>query len=871
MSKAVTRLYKQFRPDDYELALSLNKQALTFSGRVHVMGKKTGQPTKRITLHQKDLKVTQAVLHKKEKGERINIPVSRIMHQRSYDEVRIHTDALLYPGEYEMELTFEGKITAPMNGVYPCNFEHEGVKKQLLATQFESHHAREVFPCIDEPEAKATFTLTLEADAGETILSNTPAASHTEGGDRSTTVFEKTPKMSTYLLAFVAGEMKYAEARTNRGVTVRAYATPEHVERTQFALDVAVKCLDFYDNYFGIPYPLEKCDLIALPDFASGAMENWGCITFREQTLLVDDAHTTLGTKQYVAMVVAHELAHQWFGNLVTMQWWTDLWLNEGFASWIEYLAVDALFPEWDMWTQFIASEQQQAMRLDVLEHTHPIEVPVKHPDEIRTIFDAISYSKGASVIHMLHEYIGANAFRAGLQHYLTIHSYQNTTTQDLWAALETASEKPVARFMNEWTSREGFPVVMADVSEKSVALSQQRFMTATNKSTGTSPWPVPLLSSDLAPAELMESLSQTYTYKSNEPLLINQGKSGFYRTLYNEGHLALLAHRMKTGHIPAVDRIGLIADTLESSKFGYYPTADALELVRNTHSEDNFAVWESLSGWLGSLKLVMGDDELRNALKPFIRELAEMQLERLGWDKQEADSHFDRLLRPIVISMAANADEAWVVERCQKLFRDIHDIDDVRTDLKTVATTKQLKRGLVDPDLRGAVFGTAARLGDKQTFDQLVELHNSSELSEEQVTIAAALTGFSQPELYQKSLEMIQSEHVRLQDVSYWIAYSFMNRHAKHTTWAWLKDNWKWLEVNLGTDLSFYRMPLYAARAFSDDKFKKEYSAFFEPRMSPGLQRSYEQGKEMLDWQSAWRSRAYDEVITYLTSKYHQ
>src|SRR6185369_11319931 len=218
------------------------------------------------------------------------------------------------------------------------------------------------------------------------------------------------------LLAFVYGEMDYLEAKTKQGVIVRTYATPDNVEITSFALETAVKVLDFFNDYFGIDYPLAKCDLIALPDFASGAMENWGCITFREHALLVDPNHTSLGSKQYVALVVAHELAHQWFGNLVTMRWWSDLWLNEGFASWIEYLAVDHLFPEWQMWTQFVVDEQQQALKMDALEHTHPIEVPVYHPDEIRTIFDAISYSKGASVIHMLHDYLGADMFREGLR-----------------------------------------------------------------------------------------------------------------------------------------------------------------------------------------------------------------------------------------------------------------------------------------------------------------------------------------------------------------------------------------------------------------------------------------------------------------------
>src|SRR5690606_38031872 len=248
-------------------------------------------------------------------------------------------------------------------------------------------HAREVFPCIDEPEAKATFDLKITAPKDEVVLANTPIKNTQTKGNSQIVSFETTPVMSSYLLAFVIGNLKYKQAKTKNGTVVRAFATPDKVDQVDFSLDVAVKCLEFYNEYFAIPYPLEKCDMVALPDFASGAMENWGCITYREQCMLVDQENTSLPVKEYVAMVVCHELAHQWFGNLVTMRWWTDLWLNEGFASWIEYLAVDHIFPQWNMWTQYIADEQQVALKLDALDNTHAIEIPVKHPDEIRTIF----------------------------------------------------------------------------------------------------------------------------------------------------------------------------------------------------------------------------------------------------------------------------------------------------------------------------------------------------------------------------------------------------------------------------------------------------------------------------------------------------
>lgn len=873
MGKNVKQLLVYFQPKHYDIRLELDKTAATFTGEITLTGRKVGRPSKRLTFHQNGLKITEASAVKHDKNGDKTVPLSRLVHHKSYDEIRLHSDELLYPGSYTIEMKFEGKITAPMNGVYPCNFNHDGKKKQLLATQFESHHAREVFPCIDEPAAKATFQLTTESDAGETVLSNTPVQSQETYEGRALTKFETTPVMSTYLLAFVIGELAYRETTSKTGITIRAYATPDNVAYTEFALDVARQCLEFYDEYFGIAYPLAKCDFVALPDFASGAMENWGCITFREQTLLIDPEHSTLSTRQYVAMVVAHELAHQWFGNLVTMRWWTDLWLNEGFASWIEFLAIDTLFPTWGMWTQFISSEQQRAMRLDTLDNTHPVEVPVRHPDEIRSIFDAISYSKGASIIHMLHEYLGPEDFRTGLRHYLEKHAYNNTDTVDLWQALEDSSSKPVRSFMHAWTSQSGFPIVRAKVSLPEVTLSQSRFTTNAKKNdTPEILWPIPLLIPELpAEVQVLAAAQGAISYKGEQPFKLNRSQSGFYRVVYNSAHLQTLGHYIKKGKIEPLDRIGILSDILDAARYGYIDTVDALSFLEYEFDEDNFAVWEILSDWLGSLKLAMDDEELREAMKPFVRQLVSKQLARLGWNSKESDSHFDKLLRPIILGLAAAAEEEWVVKRCHELFEQIDDSAEVRPELRTVATPQEVKQGVIHPDLRGVVFGTVARHGDKKTFDKLVRLHDKAHLSEEKTTLAAAITGFRQPELAEESLGMITSAKVRLQDVPYWVAYSFINRHAKHKTWQWLKNNWDWLETNLGTDLSFYRMPLYAARSFSDPAFEDEFIAFFTPKLGPGLDRSYKQALEILRWQAAWKQRSLDTAKHYFTAKYPQ
>lgn len=844
MSKKVRRLFEQFQPENYRLDLAIDPDEMTFSGNVIINGKKVGRPSQRITFHQKNLKIAGAKITRHDKKGDIEVAISRINSQKSYDEVRLHSSQMIYPGEYTIELEFSGKITRNMEGIYPSIFAHAGKDKKIIATQFESHHAREAFPCIDEPEAKATFDLKLTTPKIQTVLANTPVKSSQVKSDKLTTSFESTPRMSTYLLAFAFGDIKYLEAKTKQGVVVRTYATPANVGHTQFALDCATKILDFYNDYFDIPYPLPKCDLVALPDFASGAMENWGLITFREQTLLVDDKNTSLEMKQYVATVVAHELAHQWFGNLVTMRWWTDLWLNEGFASWIEYLAVDHLFPEWQMWSQFLASEQSQALAQDALEHSHPIEVPIKHPDEIRTIFDAISYSKGSSVINMLKNYLGADTFRNGLRLYLKKNQYDNTDTVDLWAALEEVSGEHVKDFMHAWTTQTGFPLVTVKIEEDVVELKQKRFLL--NRKVELNPsetWPIPLLTTANDRSLFVKS-DKKFKLKDYDNFKLNLGQSGLYRVSYEDSHLQKLARQINK--LEPVDRLGLISDAFETSKAGLASTVSALELLASYDQEDSPIVWDIIAGNLGSIRRVMDDEKLNDAMRPFVRKLVTRQLTRLGWQPAKNESHFDSLLRPTILGLSAWADEPATVKKALALFKKAGRPEDIA------------------PDIRGIVYGTAARLGGAQEFDKMLVQHNASKSNEARLILTAALTGFKQAELVKKALAQIKSDNVRLQDAAYWVAYSLGNRYGKKLAWQWTRDNWDWLAKNLGDDLSFYRFPVYAARSFATSNFLKEYEGFFNDKKTPALERPINQGVETIEWQTAWRSRDHAALKKY-------
>ena len=411
------RLPSYVLPERYTLALKPDLQSCTFSGTetIHLSLLKE---TKEITLHSKDLDIENVHIHKGK--QQIFASVS---YDTKNETATFHFDKHIAKGKVKLSFTFHGIISDTLRGFYKSTYSINGETRHIATTQFEATDARRAFPCFDEPAQKAIFDVTLIIPGTHTAISNTlPVSIKEHEGGFKVVEFAPTPRMSTYLLAFIIGDFEYLEGHTKDNVQVRVFTTPGKKHQGKFALDVAIKSLEFYNDYFNIKYPLPTLDMIAIPDFESGAMENWGAVTYRETALLVDEEHSSLSTKQWAALVIAHELAHQWFGNLVTMEWWTDLWLNEGFASYIEYLAVDHIFPEWKIWDQFLTSDMAAALRLDGLAHSHPIEVTVHHPDEISEIFDMVSYAKGATVIRMLANYIGEKDIRDKLRHYLKKH-----------------------------------------------------------------------------------------------------------------------------------------------------------------------------------------------------------------------------------------------------------------------------------------------------------------------------------------------------------------------------------------------------------------------------------------------------------------
>lgn len=467
--------------------------------------------------------------------------------------------------------------------------------------------------------------------------------------------------MSTYLVAFMICDYDFIENHSGNK-TIRVYAPKDRTSQGAFSLDVAVKALDFYESYFNIPYQLPKVDLVTVADFSFGAMENWGLITFREASFLVDSQSSTTEKKQGAALLVAHELAHQWFGNLVTMEWWTHLWLNEGYATFMQYLCVDHLYPEYKIWTRFLTTSYVQGLELDALANTHLIEVPVKNASEITEIFDTISYNKGASVIRMIHNYIGDRDFQKGMHVYLSRHSYSNVQTEDLWQALEEASSKPIGKIMSTWTKVPGFPLVTVtekvsgDSKNRVFTFSQDRFFINGSLDTSNTTWIIPItLSSALNPEKVLKVITLDEKTKEVEItgvprekwIKINAGTVGFFRTLYSSDLLNMLLPAVEEKSISAIDRLGLLDDLFATAQAGRASTTEFLELLTKFDNENDYAVWSSIINNLRKLNnILLNLESICLHFKKFGRNLLFKIHSQLGWTANENENHLDTLLR---------------------------------------------------------------------------------------------------------------------------------------------------------------------------------------------------------------------------------
>ena len=808
----VPRLLDTFTPNHYNLTLDLTRaEEKEFSGTVIISGDSTSES---ISLHSKGLTIQSATIN--------NQPADVSFGE--FDELRL-SQPNLKDGNHTIHIIFSGNITDAMHGLYPCYFTHDGVKKQLFATQFESHHAREVFPCVDEPAAKAEYDLTLVTRTGITVLGNMPVKSEEENGDSLTTTFEKTPRMSSYLLAFVIGELHKKSARTKSGVEVNVWATPAQNENTlDFALDIAARSIDFYDEYFGVKYPLPKSDHVALPDFSSGAMENWGLITYRESCLLADPELTPESSRRFIATVIAHELSHQWFGNLVTMNWWNDLWLNESFANMMEYVAIDALHPEWRMWEDFATNEVTAALRRDSLDGVQSVQADVNHPDEISTLFDpAIVYAKGGRLLVMVRKLIGEEAFRAGLKSYFEKFAYKNTVGNDLWQELESASGQPIVNLMNAWISQPGLPVISVSNSHDAAILSQERFFIGEHQPSDAL-WPIPLFANQPLDVKILDQKETTVSIE--KPLQLNCGLSAHFITKYDESTREYLLKNIT--ELPTLDKICILQDATILARAGFENSASLLPLALSLKTETNEKVFGMAAGALTELRKFVDDNDVaRDSLKKISGEFARATFEELGWDEKDGESDDDRERRTTALSLMMYSEDKEVLNEAKTRF-DNNKLEDLPTEIRALIISANV-RHFETPEMIEDLFAT----------------YKNTPSNDLQNDIAIGLTSTKNPETAEKILANIKDSNViRPQDASRWFVYLIRTRENRQIAWNWLKENWAWVEGTFGEDKSYDDFIRYAATALLTTDELNDFRQFFEPMENiPSLTRTIKLG----------------------------
>lgn len=808
----VPRLLDTFTPNHYNLTLDLTRaEEKEFSGTVIISGESTSES---ISLHSKGLTIQSATID--------NHPADVSFGE--FDELRL-SQPNLKNGNHTIHIDFSGTITDAMHGLYPCYFTHDGVKKQLFATQFESHHAREVFPCVDEPAAKAEYDLTLVTQTGITVLGNMPVKHEEENSNSLTTTFEKTPRMSSYLLAFVIGELHKKSALTKSGVEVNVWATPAQNENTlDFALDIATRSIDFYDEYFGVKYPLPKSDHIALPDFSSGAMENWGLITYRESCLLADPELTPESSRRFIATVIAHELSHQWFGNLVTMQWWNDLWLNESFANMMEYVAIDALHPDWHMWEDFATNEVTAALRRDSLDGVQSVQADVNHPDEISTLFDpAIVYAKGGRLLVMVRKLIGEEAFRAGLKSYFEKFAYKNTVGNDLWQELESASGQPIVNLMNAWISQPGLPVISVSNSHNTVILSQERFFIGEHQPSDAL-WPIPLFANQPLDVKILNQKEATISIE--KPLQLNCGLSAHFVTKYDESTREYLLKNIT--ELPTLDKICILQDATILARAGFENSASLLPLALSLKTETNEKVFGMAAGALTELrKFVDDNDAARDSLKRISGEFARATFEELGWDEKDGESDDDRERRTTALSLMMYSEDKEVLNEAKTRF-DSNKLADLPTEIRALIISANV-RHFETPEMIENLFAT----------------YKNTPSNDLQNDIAIGLTSTKNPETAEKILANIKDSNIiRPQDASRWFVYLIRTRESRQIAWNWLKENWAWVEDTFGEDKSYDDFIRYAATALLTTNELNDFRQFFEPMENiPALARTIKLG----------------------------
>lgn len=817
-----TRFYEKFQPVHYDIYLDIDRAAKHFKGITTIKGNAVDT---KIALHQKFLNVASV------QADGQDVPFSFSDHQEAIQLELPHS------GDVELKVVYDAKLTDTMMGIYPSYYTVAGQKKQLIGTQFETTAARQAFPGIDEPEAKATFSLAIKYDEqpGETIIANMPE-DHVENGVH---YFQETVKMSTYLVAFAFGELQSKFAKTKSGVEIGVFSTKAHQPKElDFSLDIAKRAIEFYEDFYQTPYPLPQSYQLALPDFSAGAMENWGLVTYREAYMLLDPDNTTLNQKRLIATVITHELAHQWFGDLVTMKWWDDLWLNESFANMMEYVAVDALEPEWNVWEMFQTSEVPMALQRDATDGVQSVHVAVDDPAEIDTLFDgAIVYAKGARMLVMVRALLGDDAMRKGLKNYFAAHQYGNATGADLWQALGEASGMNVGQIMESWLEHPGYPVVEVKVEDGKLMLSQQQFFIGDGEEKSRL-WQIPLNANyNQAPAIFSEQSLVLGDYaqlrkQNGRPFRVNVGDNSHVIVKYDETLLNdILDHLDELG---AIDQLQLLQDLRLLAEGRQISYAQIVPLLSRFKDSRSGIVNEMLYHVANSLKnFVQPAAKTERQLQQLFDQLSVKQVQRLGWLSQKDESNDDQLTRPIVLSAALYAQNRDTIKQAQALFDQYQDhLADLPADVRGLVLANEVKN-----------------YGSQELFDTLLADYQKTADAGFKQDICAALTKTQDDQLIAQLIDRFEdADTIKPQDLRAWFRGVLANDHGQQAAWDWIQQEWSWLEKTVGGDMEFPTYITVISRIFKTAQRLAEFKRFFTPKENdPMLKREIQMDEKVI------------------------
>lgn len=815
-------------PLRYKIVIEPDIKAFHYKGdeTIEVDVKKS---TNNIALNGAELSIKGAAVRNKNKEQE-----AKVATEKEKERITLSFSRKIV-GKAQLMISFTGNNSDMLYGFYRSRYKKGNKEKHLLTTQFEAANARNAFPCFDEPSLKARFDLSLIVEKNLDCVSNMPIKEEKALENKKLVAFHTTPRMSTYLLYIGVGEFERKTGRLG-DIGINVITVPGKGKYAALGLEYAKKFVDFYQKYFRIRYPLPKIDLIAIPDFAVGAMENWGAITFRE-TALLGDEKSAVAVKQRIAEIVAHELAHQWFGNLVTMQWWNDIWLNESFATFMAYKAMDKVFPEWNMRAQYVDKVINTALSADQIASTHPISVEVNMPSEIDQIFDEISYEKGGSVLNMLEDYVGSEAFRKGLNSYLKRHAYSNATRSDLWNEIKNKG-KNVSEFAKCWIETPGYPAVTIKKLNGKLELTQKRFVLS-EKKVPEGNWMIPLnyiYSNSRLKNEkiLMKKKRHVIDVQKSSWLKMNYNQNGLYRTIYTKDMVDSLGELIKGSELSYIDAWGIENDLYALARGCRVDIMDYLNFVNNYCFAAKYPLNSSVLHHLRAMynMLFFYNNENAAFLRKLLKDYSDDIIKQVGWIRTNNESTIITMIRNTAIFSSGLSGNKTTLNRANKMFKLF------------------VNNGVeIDPNIRGAVYGLAAWSGNNSVMKVLRERFVKEQLPEERMRLLGSMGMFSDKRLINSSLEFSLSKNVRFQDSYAIAANTASNPAGKTVIWKWTKQNWKELMSRYKTGTHMLPRYISSFRIFSDTKTLKEITRFFgkSANMRTDLKKELKQAIEVI------------------------